>query len=195
MTTTQQAMDKLKDTLDEELYEFVTKRMVGDFNVDVLHVVMNMDYGRGPTDEEAQLYVLCQMFALKMFWKAFEAEQKYNFNGAWREPDWQEDFVKKFSYHVLKGDPRDVALFCAFADHHGWSTDWPKNLEDAAHNMVQLIEQDKKAERLEDLPDGRVWLDAIDRLSQETEYARYTRKHAQDAPIQEQAEEGLKGLE
>lgn len=30
--------------------------------------------------------------------------------------------MKGLAEHVAKGDPRDVAAYCAFAWHHGWST-------------------------------------------------------------------------
>jgi hypothetical protein len=39
----------------------------------------------------------------------------------------QAELLKALQEHMLKGDPRDVALFCMFLFHHGWSTTLPQN--------------------------------------------------------------------
>lgn len=54
--------------------------------------------------------------------KLRDAEQKYGFSDDWLKDDWQQELDGNLLEHVAKGDPRDVAAFCAFAWHHGWST-------------------------------------------------------------------------
>lgn len=39
----------------------------------------------------------------------------------WMASDWVDEVRAQVRLHVQKGDPRDVAVYCAFAWHHGWS--------------------------------------------------------------------------
>ncbi len=64
---------------------------------------------------------LVDSFATALKEKLAAAEQKYGYDDTWREDDWRDELVEKLEEHVLKGDPRDVAAYCAFAWHHGWS--------------------------------------------------------------------------
>lgn len=61
-------------------------------------------------------------FAEAMASKFRKAELKYGYNNGWMESDWEEECLEKFQEHVKKGDPLDVANFCAFIWHHGWKT-------------------------------------------------------------------------
>ncbi|AWJ85135.1 hypothetical protein TSH58p_17370 [Azospirillum sp. TSH58] len=49
------------------------------------------------------------------------AEAKYGYSDGWRRDAWRDELVSKLVEHVHKGDPRDVAAYCAFAWFHGWS--------------------------------------------------------------------------
>jgi hypothetical protein len=40
----------------------------------------------------------------------------------WQEKDWEHECQQGLLRHVAKGDPRDVAAFCAFMWHHNWIT-------------------------------------------------------------------------
>jgi hypothetical protein len=64
---------------------------------------------------------LINHFAAALREKLTAAEQKYGYDDAWLNGDWRDDLVRKLQEHVQKGDPRDVAAYCAFAWHHGWS--------------------------------------------------------------------------
>lgn len=64
---------------------------------------------------------LVDRFAAALKEKLRAAEQKYGYDDLWRENDWYADLIEKVREHVQKGDPRDVAAYCAFAWHHGWS--------------------------------------------------------------------------
>ncbi len=61
-------------------------------------------------------------FAQALGEKLLKAEQKYGYSDAWSARDWQEKCLADFHHHIAKGDPRDVAAYCAFMWHHGWST-------------------------------------------------------------------------
>ena len=49
------------------------------------------------------------------------AEDKYGYGDAWRREGWRAQLLKDIRDHLAKGDPRDVAAYCAFAHWHGWS--------------------------------------------------------------------------
>src|SRR5690606_15339082 len=50
------------------------------------------------------------------------AEKKYGYSDGWASPDWMDECRAKLIEHLGKGDPRDVAAYCAFLWHHGEST-------------------------------------------------------------------------
>lgn len=45
-----------------------------------------------------------------------------NGRGGWDAPDWEDECRAGLLRHIEKGDPRDVAAYCAFMWHHGWIT-------------------------------------------------------------------------
>jgi hypothetical protein len=61
-------------------------------------------------------------FATALAQKAYEAEGKYGYGDHWAQPDWMDKCRSDLHHHVKKGDPRDVAIYCAFLWHHGEST-------------------------------------------------------------------------
>ena len=64
---------------------------------------------------------LVDRFAVALKDKLRAAEAKYGWNDGWKSDDWQIGLAARIREHVEKGDPRDVAAYCAFAWHHGWS--------------------------------------------------------------------------
>ena len=64
-------------------------------------------------------------FAQAMAEKLHAAEQKYGYTEGWRDDDWMDECRQKLREHIEKGDPRDVANYCAFLWHHGESTTPP----------------------------------------------------------------------
>lgn len=64
---------------------------------------------------------LVDRFAEALKDKLAKAERKYGYQDGWRDPSWRDALLAKLREHVGKGDPRDVAAYCAFAWHHGWS--------------------------------------------------------------------------
>ncbi|OIQ64934.1 hypothetical protein GALL_535120 [mine drainage metagenome] len=53
------------------------------------------------------------------------AQRKYGYGDGWAENDWMDECREQLLEHVRKGDPRDVAAYCAFLWHHGERTDLP----------------------------------------------------------------------
>lgn len=71
--------------------------------------------------EANNLEALVAGFANALFEKLVAAEKKYNYEGTWKKDDWQDSLIIQLHQHVAKGDPLDVAAYCAFAWHHKWS--------------------------------------------------------------------------
>ena len=65
---------------------------------------------------------LVDRFAAELKSKLARAEAKYGYRDNWSRPDWEDELTESLAEHIQKGDPRDVAAYCAFAWHHGWST-------------------------------------------------------------------------
>lgn len=65
-------------------------------------------------------------FFEEMCEKARRAELKYGYMNGWRDTSWKHEFNRSILEHFEKGDPRDVAIFCAIGFSHGWPTYDPK---------------------------------------------------------------------
>jgi hypothetical protein len=61
-------------------------------------------------------------FARALAAKLSTAEAKYGYSDGWARTDWLDECRRQLVDHVDKGDPRDVAAYCAFLWHHGANT-------------------------------------------------------------------------
>lgn len=61
-------------------------------------------------------------FAKSLAEKLLQSEIKYGWSDGWMESDWKDKCLADFHDHIIKGDPRDVAAYCAFMWHHEWPT-------------------------------------------------------------------------
>ncbi len=61
-------------------------------------------------------------FAHALAAKLRKAEIKYDRNAGWQNPGWMDECREKLREHVEKGDPLDVAAYCAFLWFHDQST-------------------------------------------------------------------------
>lgn len=65
---------------------------------------------------------LVRRFSAALSEKLAAAQQKYGYSDGWMRSDWMDECRQHLRAHVEKGDPRDVAAYCAFLWHHGEST-------------------------------------------------------------------------
>lgn len=61
--------------------------------------------------------------------KLYKAQLKYGYDTDWKQDGWSSQCQAHFHQHIAKGDPRDVAAYCAFMWWHGWSTKPPEGLK------------------------------------------------------------------
>ena len=74
-------------------------------------------------------------FAKAIAEKLHQSERKYGWSDGWKESDWQEKCLADFHHHIGKGDPRDVAAYCAFMWHH----EWPTRPDAPAADLAELL--------------------------------------------------------
>lgn len=85
---------------------------------------------------------LVQRFATALAEKLYKAEQKYGYSTDWMKDHWYNDCLQSLWEHIEKGDPRDVAAYCAFMWHHGWvTTDYDRNVQNACRAAMLKEEQ------------------------------------------------------
>lgn len=89
--------------------------------------------------------------------KLYKAQLKYGYDADWKCDNWQADCLAHFHQHIAKGDPRDVAAYCAFMWYHGWKTEaaqpapvvswaWQQWIADAAEYLEGGLEADGELE-------------------------------------------------
>lgn len=71
-------------------------------------------------------------FAEALGEKLFAAQEKHGFRDDWMSPDWIEECRENLRRHVEKGDPRDVAAYCAFL----WFHDAKTNIAPTDHSST-----------------------------------------------------------
>lgn len=76
----------------------------------------------GITDLHPSTKELVNGFATALAEKLRLSEKKYGWSDGWKDADWKDKCLTDFNHHISKGDPRDVAAYCAFMWYHGWST-------------------------------------------------------------------------
>lgn len=91
---------------------------------------------------------LVARFSSALLAKLKAAREKYGHDEHWKDTDWREKCMADLHRHIAKGDPRDVAAYCAFAWHHGWKT------TDPVEHVIYLFQEDVRDGLLE-------WLDEL----------------------------------
>lgn len=82
---------------------------------------------------------LVQDFAAAMAAKLRLAETKYGYRAGWRWQDWETECRKHLREHLAKGDPLDVAIYCAFMWSRGWSTVEPHTEARCEHGLARNL--------------------------------------------------------
>jgi hypothetical protein len=80
-----------------------------------------------PIEGLNDLKSLVERFSIALLAKMELAEKKYGFNHGYLRDDWADELRANIRKHVDRGDPRDVAAYCAFAWLHGWSLTVPND--------------------------------------------------------------------
>lgn len=83
--------------------------------------------------------LLVRQFAYAMADKLHRAEQKYGYSDGWKSPDWMDECREKLRAHLAKGDPLDVANYCAFLWYHGEATTDTEYFDLIGHLRRQII--------------------------------------------------------
>ncbi|MCK1445392.1 hypothetical protein IVB43_23695 [Bradyrhizobium sp. 48] len=87
---------------------------------------------------------LVSRFSAALLEKLRAAENKYGRKDDWLAPNWEAECQQQLLEHVAKGDPRDVAAYCAFAWYHGWTTAvtpaQPQRSAASEHSAQYIIE-------------------------------------------------------
>lgn len=90
-------------------------------------------------DKQNLVYNFCTTLAEKLY----KAQLKYGYNADWKQDGWHTQCLAHFHQHIAKGDPRDVAAYCAFMWYHGWKTEsvsGPVVPDDQADAFIAAIE-------------------------------------------------------
>lgn len=64
--------------------------------------------------------------------KLYKAQLKYGYDVDWKQDGWPSQCQAHFQQHIAKGDPRDVAAYCAFMWYHGWKTEPAQVIQETA---------------------------------------------------------------
>lgn len=86
-------------------------------------------------------------FAKALGDKLHRAEKKYGYSNGWLATDWEDKCRSNMLAHIGKGDPLDVAAFCAFMWLHRWPTIArpfePHLTPDLRENVKQIMDADR----------------------------------------------------
>lgn len=83
---------------------------------------MDCGISGGFHDLHPNTLVLIQQLAYALACKLAAAEKKYGYSDNWMRPGWMDECRAHLRQHVAKGDPLDVAAYCAFLWHHNERT-------------------------------------------------------------------------
>jgi hypothetical protein len=72
-----------------------------------------------PADLHPDTQKLVADFSAALAEKLYKAQLKYGYSDNWKRDGWAEECLQHFHQHISKGDPRDVAAYCAFMWFHG----------------------------------------------------------------------------
>lgn len=76
-----------------------------------------------PAELHPDMQNLMADFCTALAEKLYKAQLKYGYDADWKQDGWATQCLSHFHQHIAKGDPRDVAAYCAFMWYHGWKTE------------------------------------------------------------------------
>lgn len=89
-----------------------------------------------PVDLHPDTKKLVADFSTVLAEKLYKAQLKYGHSDNWSFANWEIECQTAFHEHIAKGDPRDVAAYCAFMWFHGWKTEPSKAIPAALPGEV-----------------------------------------------------------
>lgn len=102
--------DDIKE-FDRVVVKAIIARLRAPSGKDAMEVALHPDTAR-----------LVDDFAAALTAKLTHAEEKYGYANDWLTQDWELECRQHLLDHIRKGDPLDVAAYCAFMWRKGWST-------------------------------------------------------------------------
>lgn len=75
-----------------------------------------------PTELNVNTTKLVVKFAEALLDKLLKSQKKYGYQDEWAQKGWMHGCRTELELHRQKGDPVDVAAYCAFLWHHGEPT-------------------------------------------------------------------------
>ena len=93
---------------------------------DIVDILRNKETPELPTTYFAELHPdtdkLVKDFSVALAGKLLTAQYKYGYTNGWKENDWMDQLRHDLLRHIEKGDPVDVAAYCAFLWYHNEPT-------------------------------------------------------------------------
>jgi hypothetical protein len=115
------------------------------------------------------------------------SENKPRRGSYWQRTDWRDELVMELQRHVIKGDPRDVAAYCAFAWHHQWSVAPDQTAQPDVGPNVAVQDVAEQVERRVNERGGEAAVDDIVALTIEVLWEMQRAQPAQGGSVTEAA--------
>lgn len=74
-----------------------------------------------PAEMSAESAKMLDAFFEATLEKFVAAQRKHNWEDDWKDAEMR-ILQNEALHHLVKGDPRDVAIYCAICHHHNWPT-------------------------------------------------------------------------
>lgn len=105
------------------------------FNIEVMPLYTSPPALVVPAELHPDTLKLVTDFSSALAEKLYKAQLKYGYDEDWKQDGWPSQCQADFQQHIAKGDPSDVAAYCAFMWYHGWKTEpAPVSLPDEQHS-------------------------------------------------------------
>lgn len=101
-----------------------------------------------PAELHPDTQKLVTEFCTALAEKLYKAQLKYGYDADWKQDGWHTQCLAHFHQHIAKGDPRDVAAYCAFMWYHGWKSGPVVPEEITSASAPEIFEIAAEAERL-----------------------------------------------
>lgn len=126
-----ETVEEIMTPVQREIHEKLTKLLVDQISEKIPEDYVPLDV-MCPGKLDPSTGMLIVGFATALAEKLYSAQKKYNYTDGWAREGWADECREYLRQHLEKGDPRDVAAYCAFLWFHGESTTDKKSDEIAS---------------------------------------------------------------